>query len=168
MSMINNKNAVSAVVATVLLILITVAAVAIVAGVIVPFVIDHLDNAKKCYEATDQLTIETGKFTCYNSGTPKNTSVMIRRGVNSKFEMKGILLAPRDNTGSSKVYKIYDNTETPDVFMYDHSTTLKIPGVGGAETYILPISSDYVSIAPILPSGGTCKEISEDIGACAS
>ena len=157
------KKGVSAVIATVLLIMLTVAAVAIIAGIIIPFVKTKLDESKKCFEAIDQISIEQGNFTCYN---PTNTKIMIRRGTNEEFELKGLIISLVKSDGSSEVYKIYNNTNIQGVKMYSGSFDLKIPQEGGAETYVFPVSSSYASVAPILSDDKTCKEVSENIESC--
>jgi flagellin-like protein len=157
----NNKKGISAVIATVLLIMLTVAAVALIAGVIIPFVKNQLDTSKKCFDITDQISIEPGKPTCYGLA---DTRVMIKR-TSKNFELKGFIVSLRNAT-NSQTYRIYSNSETSGVKMYDNSLDLKIPEQGGAETYIFSISASYVSVAPILEGNLTCKEISENIPSC--
>ena len=53
------KKGLSPVITTILLILLSVTAVIIIAGVIIPFVKDSLCGEKECFEASDQLTIDT-------------------------------------------------------------------------------------------------------------
>lgn len=158
-----SRKGVSAVIATVLLIVLTIAAVAIIAGVVIPFVKTQLDKSKKCFEAIDQISIEQGEFTCYNS---TNTKIMIRRGTNAEFELKGLIVSLVKSDASSEVYKIYNNISIQGVKMYSGSFDLEIPQEGGAETYVFPVSSSYASVAPILSNDETCKEISENIEAC--
>lgn len=156
-----HKRGISAVIATVLLIMLTVTAVALIAGVIIPFVRNQLDTSKRCFDVTDQISIVQGTFTCYNSSS---TKIMIKR-TSKDFELKGFLIS-LSNKSSSQVYRIYNNSETSGVIMYDNGQILKIPEQGGANTYVFSFSSDYALIAPILEGDLICKEISENIPSC--
>ncbi len=152
-----SKKGVSEVVATVLIIMITILAVSLVAGVIIPMVKEWMAESKECFESRDKLSIESGKFTYYNS---TNTLIMIKRA-SSEFEIKGLMISLTLASGDTKVYQIFSNASLEGVKMYDGSSTLKVPGIGGAKTYVFEVSSDYAQLAPILPSGRACEGISE-------
>lgn len=158
-----NKKGVSAVIATVLLIMITIAAVALIAGIIIPFVKNQMEKGKSCFEATDQLSIVQGKYTCYNS---ESTSIMISRNSNPDFSLKTIIISLTKDDGSAEVYKISNGIITPGVKMYNGTSALEIPKSGGAETYVFNVKSSYVSIAPLLSNEISCKESSENIEPC--
>jgi|WetSurMetagenome_2_1015567.scaffolds.fasta_scaffold70376_3 flagellin-like protein len=154
------KKAVSEIIATVLLVLITVVAVSLVAVFLVPFIKDKMKE-KECYDAIDKLTIENGKYTCFND---TETRIMVKRSINGDLEIQGIIVSLRQNSSSS-VYKIYNNSETDGVKMWG-SGNIKIPGPGGAQTYVFNIVSNYVSIAPILADGKMCAAVSQTLEAC--
>jgi hypothetical protein len=156
------KKGISEVISTVLIILLTIAAVSILSAVVISFVKDQL-SAKDCLEAIDKLLIEDGKFTCHNS---TNTLIMVSRSSDSEFKLKGLVISLKQNTGTSKVYNLQNGSPVEEIRMYDGTQEIRIPGAGGAETYVFSISSDYVRVAPILESGKTCKEVNKNLNQC--
>jgi len=161
-----NKKAISPIIATILLILLSVAAVLLIANIIVPFVRNTLDENKMCFDASDQIKIDTeSDYTCYleNAEGDFVVNVTIQRGT-KEIEIDGFLIGV-SGEAIGKSYEVKAG-ESTDVEMLDGSTNLELPGKGGSRTYSITIPKTEIPdigsilIAPIV-NDKTCKESDE-------
>ena len=149
------KKGLSPVITTILLILLSVTAVIIIAGVIIPFVKDSLYGEKECFEASDQLTIDTENgYACNTTDINGNrVDITIKRG-QKEVEITGIKISI---SGGGKT-KPYDVMGSSDVTMFDDSDK-EIPGTGEALTYSIKtdlIEFESAEVYPVTACGKTC------------
>jgi flagellin-like protein len=157
----SSRKGISEVISTLLIIMLTIVAVYILAAFLIPFLKDKMKQ-KECFDAMDKLTIEEGKYTCYNS---TNTLVMVKLA--GGFEIGGFVIALSKN-GESKRYEIKNGASFPgNVTMYDGSVTLGIPGAARlSNTYIFNGVDDFIEVMPILPDGRTCSSVTAKLNQC--
>jgi len=160
----NDKKGISGIIATVLLIILTVGAASILFVFIIPWINAMLDNAKVCNDLQDSITLVEGKYTCYNSANPVNTSVMIKINAGKDIEVAGFAVS-LTSSGSAKRYDVKNGTSA-NVRMYNGSATLTVPEVGGAETYIFPVKAESVDVSPLTSSGKTCNPVTQKLIDC--
>ncbi|MFH1710725.1 MAG: archaellin/type IV pilin N-terminal domain-containing protein [Nanoarchaeota archaeon] len=161
-----NKQGISGVIATVLLIMLTVGVASILFVFIVPWITSLLDNAKICNDMQESVTIVEGKYTCYNS-TYTKVMIKINEGKEVEVDSFSVSLA---SSGSAKRYDIKNgvsiNSGGVIVSMFNGSTKLAVPDVGGAETYVFNFKAESVDVAPVLASGKTCDAVSQKLIDC--
>ena len=164
--MTNIKKGLSPVVSTILLILITIAAVVLIAGFAIPFVRNNLDESKVCFDASEQLKINTEEEITCHSVVNKNVSIQISRGT-KELDIRGFFLV-LSGGGSSKTFEIYNGKDLriEGIEMLDGTNELDIPKIGEDRTYNISLELTPLSeatdirakIAPIMPSGVNCPE----------
>ncbi len=168
-SRIEAKRGLSPVITTILLILLSVAAVIIIAGVIIPFVRDTTKEGKECFDAMDQLSINTESgYTCYyNNGSNNIANITIKRGT-KETALIGFIIAVSGG-GNSKTFEIKEG-KVEGVRMIDGTEDIKIPGKGEERTYSITTDLprvDYAEAAPIMEDGKMCNPTDKaEISAC--
>lgn len=161
-----SKRSQEGVIATVLLIMLTIAAASMLFIFVVPWVRGLMDKGKICSDAQGQVTIEAGKYTCFN-GT--DTKIMITRGEKRDMEIDGISIALR-YSGTSQKYDIKENKTTPNVKMYNGSAILYLPDAGGSETYVFPgiTGTEMATAALVFKDNKVCDAVSERVVDCST
>jgi flagellin-like protein len=151
------KKGISPVIATILLVVISVVAVMIIAGIVIPFVRDSPDRAKKCFEAVEAVEIVSSEYTCYyNISTIRMFNISVKRKMKD-VELEGFILAVSGG-GEGETFEIKEGT-VENVRMINGSSILIIPARGETKTYSMNSSLtviDYAEIAPILKGGDVC------------
>ncbi len=162
--MIRNKHSQQGVIGTVLLIMLTIAAASMLFIFVVPWIRDMLDRSKMCNDAQGQITIEQGKYTCYDSS---DTKIMISRGEKRDIEIGGITISLR-YSGTSKKFDVKEGGKITNVTMYNGNTVLYLPDVGGSETYIFKgiTGTERATAALILSEDKICDAVSERVVDC--
>lgn len=144
-----DKRGISPVIATILLILITVAAVSILAAFIYPMIKENTETATVCFDAQQQVQIETANGrTCFNQ-TSYNVSVQIKKNPGTQSsevtDVQIILTDTEGNTIAKLISKDALNSKT-------------LPSDNEAKTFIVNSSNKNitkVAIAPIVKTGNT-------------
>ena len=149
-----NKKGVSVVVITVLMVLIGIAAVSLIAGYIIPMVRESLEEGGTCFELRDHAQIlPNEEYTCY---TGASTKLMIERGLKN-YTILGFVVSITSGPGKDR-YDVKETGSTEGITMYDGSTTIKIPGPGGAASYTFPTGSgESVELGVITGTGKICE-----------
>lgn len=162
-----NKKGVSGIIATVLLVMLTVGAAAILFVFVIPWITTTLDNSRVCHDLQDSIMLVDGKYTCYDS---TSTKVMIKINEGKDIEVAGFAVSLA-SSGSAKRYDIRNDisiiTGAVNVSMYDENQVLRVPEVGGAETYVFTgIIAESVDVSPVTASGKTCDPITQKLIDC--
>jgi len=157
---INNK-ALSPVISTILLILLAVTSIVIIAGVLVPFIRNMLAESKVCFEAVNQLEIDTASgYTCYSvdANNDIDVKITIKRGSGEmNLDRFKIFISAG---GSGKSFDI--KTGETGVKMLSGSSTIEIPDAGEEKTYSIETElalgngEVYAEVYPVMSSGKTC------------
>ncbi len=163
-NLVNSKRSQEGVIATVLLIMLTIAAASMLFIFVVPWIRDMMDKGKMCNDAQGQITIETGKYTCYNSTA---TKIMITRGEKRDLEIEGIVIS-LVYSGTSKKFDIKELGGIDNVTMYDGSGTLHLPDAGGSETYVFKdiTNTERATAALVFKGDKLCDAVTERIVNC--
>ncbi|MBU3912821.1 MAG: hypothetical protein KKE50_01880 [Nanoarchaeota archaeon] len=157
----SKKKGLSGIIATVLLVMLTVAAASMLFVFVVPWIRDMLDSAKSCSNLQETVSIVEGKYTCFNSTA---TKLMVR--VNEGAEGVSGFSVSITSSGSAKKYDIKNGVSFSAISMYNGSTSLSVPDVGGAETYVFNFTAESVDVAPLLDTGKTCKAVNQKLIDC--
>lgn len=141
-----SKKGVSDIITTVFIILITVAAVGIIASVLISFTRNNLNEATRCMDIQNEITI-IPDWSCYDNSGQKSTNVQIRFG---KVNVNKIYFVLDDN-GNSKTFD---------------ETTLPSPN-GGKKTYTFNgINSTFVRVGAYVQDKKCGESDSSEIGRC--
>jgi hypothetical protein len=161
------KQGISDIISTILIILLTISATFVLSTFVIKFIKDQTGGQKICYDAKDQLSIDTTSgYTCVNRDISK-TYVMIKRG-NENVEIKKIIISVRSG-GSAKSYTIENGVTLADVSMYNGDNTLVIPGLGASETYNFSgVTGSSAEIMMVLDNDKTCQaqDFKAELGDC--
>lgn len=163
-SLVNSKRSQEGVISTVLLIMLTIAAASMLFVFVIPWIRDMMDEGKICSDAQGQISIETGKYTCYNSTA---TKIMITRGEKRDLEIEGIVVS-LIYSGTSKKFDIKEDGKIANVTMYDGSETLRLPDAGGSETYVFKniTGTERATAALVFKGDKLCEAVTEVIVNC--
>jgi flagellin-like protein len=150
------KKSQSEIVGNVLLILIVVAAIVILGNLIVPMIERILGKSSGCFDTSNKIRIEEGKYTCYNkTATEMYVKIHIEdveiKGF--KIELSGI---------KSKTVEITEGKDGKDdkVTMFLETFTLNLPPKNGANVYnfsAIAQKPDSIKVYPILKNGNVCE-----------
>jgi len=154
------RKGVSAVVATVILVLIVIAIAALIWKFAFSSVQEKIEDSEKCLGAEGKLSIEMGKYTCWDdntdndpSGTPDDYSVrLVVESGNGDFEISGIEVIV-ENGGNSKKYFANTIYETEFIEMGPLETQRIFVLDVGADSFLNALPSK-ISIAPLVEFRG--------------
>jgi flagellin-like protein len=150
------KKSQSEIIGTVLMILIVVAAVVILGNIVVPMIQELLGDSGNCFEASNKVRVEEGKYTCFNDSQDE-MYVQIHM---EDLDIKGFKI---EVTGvKSRTVEITNGKDgtVEKVTMYRDSATLEMPPKNGASVYnISGISEkpDSIKVYPILKNEKVCE-----------
>lgn len=148
--------------------MLTIGAASLLFIFVVPWIRDMMDNGKMCSDARGQITIELGKYTCFDS-TSGDTTVMITMGEKRDIQIEGISVSLR-YSGTSQKFDIKNGTSISGVEMYNGESVLSLPDSGGSETYRFKgiTGTELATAALIFKGDKLCDAVSEKIVDCRS